>query len=162
MKFPETLTVTILERDTNLPIEGLAVVLELFATRKNNYIVGPVVSDSSGQVKFTRDECERSIKAAKEMFLMDHIDDLEECKEFLDVRLHSPEHIAAMLQRYHASPTFWGKRFQNAPQLFKTLGDIRDASFESVNIRVNNAHMLANPNLTMRISRKYVHSPIAT
>ena len=76
MKFPETLTVTILEQNTNLPIEGLAVVLELFATRKNNYIVGPVVSDSSGQVKFTRDECERSIKAAKEMFLMDHIDDL--------------------------------------------------------------------------------------
>src|SRR5580698_1604437 len=88
MKFPETLTVTILEQGTNLPIEGLAVVLELFATRKNNYIIGPVVSDSSGQVKFTRDECERSIKADKEMFLMDHIDDLEECEEFLDVRLH--------------------------------------------------------------------------
>jgi hypothetical protein len=154
MNFPETLTVTILEQNTNLPIEELAVVLELFATRKNNYIIGPFVSDSLGQVKFTRDECKRSIKADKEMFLMDYIDDLEECKQCLDVRLHSPEHIAAMLQQYQASPTFWGKRFQNATQLFNTLAHVKNGSFEPANIHIRNADMLANPNVTMRISRK--------
>jgi hypothetical protein len=154
MKLPEILTVTVLDQNTDLPAEGLAIVMELFATKKNNYSIGPAISDLAGQVKFTRAECERSVKADQQMFLMDYADDIKDCRPYLEVRLHSPEHIARMLQQYRVSPAFWGNRFQNAADLFKALEHVKNESFEPRSVRVNEAQLLANPEITMRISRK--------
>jgi hypothetical protein len=67
MNLPEVLNVTLLERGRNLPVEGLAVILRLLATRKN---MGPAISNLSGQVRFQRDECERSVIADQQMFVM--------------------------------------------------------------------------------------------
>ena len=85
MKLPEALNVTLLERGTNLPVEGLAVILRLFATRKNDYIMGPAISNLSGQVRFQRDECERSVIADQQMFVMDYGDDIQNCRPYLDI-----------------------------------------------------------------------------
>jgi hypothetical protein len=154
MELPEILTVTALDQKTSLPAEGLAIVVELFASRKNDYIVGPAISDFSGQVKFTRDECERSVKSDQQMFLMDYVGDISDCAPYLEIRLHAPEHIARMLQQYQMSPAFWGKRFQDAAKLFKALEHVKNASFEPASIRLYEVQLLANPNITMRMSRR--------
>jgi hypothetical protein len=154
MKLPEILTVTALDQKTGLPAEGLAIVVRLFASRKKNYTIGPAISDFSGQVKFTRDECERSVKADQQMFIMDYVGDISDCAPYLEIRLHAREHIARMLQQCQMSPAFWAKRFRDAAKLFLALEHVKNASFEPASVRINEAQLLSNPNITLRISRK--------
>jgi hypothetical protein len=153
VKIPAMLTVLALEQDTDLPLEGLAIVIELFARRKNNYTIGPAISDSAGQVRFTKEECERSVNSDREMFIMDYVDDIEGCKPYLEVRLHPPDRIAQMLRQYQTSPTFWGRRFQNPDRLFQALSAARNASYEPTSIRVDEAQILSNPNVSLRVRR---------
>jgi hypothetical protein len=115
MNFPDSLIVLVLDKNTNAPVKGAAIVLELFASRKNNYVVGPAISDLSGQVRFTREECERSIKADQEMFIMDYMGTLADCRPVVEVRLHSPAHLAKMLEQHQAAPRFWGRDFKMRP-----------------------------------------------
>jgi hypothetical protein len=73
MKFPDTLSVAVLMQGTNEPVSQVAVVLEIFAARKNDYIVGPLMSDELGRVEFTRAACEASIATHQKMFVMDYV-----------------------------------------------------------------------------------------
>ncbi len=78
MRFPDMLTVVARSRDTGLPAEGIAIFLVLFAESKNNYTVGPLISDERGEVKFISAQREFAIKRAQEMFIMDYEGDLGE------------------------------------------------------------------------------------
>src|SRR5438874_13257060 len=100
MRFPDKLTVTARNRATGLPANGVAIVLVLFATRKNDYYIGPLIANEDGQVEFTRVDCEAAIKRAQEVFVMDYSGDLDSCQPFIEVRLHSPDQIQTMIQQY--------------------------------------------------------------
>ena len=154
MKFPDSLSVRVLDRLTRAPVEGLAIVLELFALRKNNYIVGPAISDQAGEVQFTREECKRTIKSDQEMFIMDYEGDLEDCRPNLEVRLHAPEHINAMVRQYKSSPQFWGRRFQDAVRLFAALEKVKNDAFEPARIIANEVELLKAPQVLLLVRRK--------
>src|ERR1700674_2557290 len=109
MKFPDTLTILARDRDTGQPVRDVAIVLVLFAVRKNDYYVGPVITDENGQVRFTRAECESAIKRAQEMFIMDYHGDLASCRPVIEVSLHPPERIKGMRQQFESAPDFWGR-----------------------------------------------------
>ena len=154
MKFPDTLTIVARNRDTGLPAEGLAIVLVLFAERKNNYTVGPLISNSSGEVNFTRAECEFAIKRAQEMFIMDYHGDLESCRPMIEVSLHPPEHIKRMRQQYEASPDFWGRGFQDPKRLFTDLQKVKNADYELTRITATEAQLLTNPQLELPLVKR--------
>lgn len=152
MRFPDKLIVVAREHDTTLPAQGVAIVLVLFAKRKNDYSVGPLITNENGQVEFTRAECESAIKQAQDAFVMDYHGDLESCRPLIEVRLHLPEYIEKMLENYKTSPEFWGQGFPKS--LFTDLQKVRNAEFEPAKITASEEQILANPQLVLPLVKK--------
>jgi hypothetical protein len=51
MKLPDTLTVTAVDNETSRPVPNVAILLLLFAERKNDYDIGPFITNEMGQIK---------------------------------------------------------------------------------------------------------------
>jgi hypothetical protein len=154
MRFPEKLTVFAQDPDTRLPVKGVAIVLVLFAKRKNDYYVGPLVTDEKGQVEFTRADCEFAIRRAQEMFLMDYHGDLESCRPVIEVSLHPPERIEGMRRQYESAPDFWGRGFRDPKNLFANLQQARNSEFEPTKITATEEQILSNPQLILPLVKK--------
>ena len=154
MKFPDTLTVLVRDSDTGLPVKGVAIILVLFAKHKNNYNVGPLITDETGRVEFTRAECEFTIQREQEAFVMDYQGNLENCRPVIEVRIHLPEHIETMLQNYKTSPDFWG---QGRPKsIFAELQNVKNADYEPAQIRATEEQLRAKPQLELPLIKKAV------
>ncbi len=158
MRFPDSLTVSVRDRDTGLPVQGVAVILVLFAKRKNNYSVGPLISNENGQVKFTPAECEFAIKRAQEMFIMDYSGDLESCRPVIEVSLHPPERVEGMRQQYESAPDFWGRGFHDPKRFFAELQKVKNADYEPARITATQEQLLANPQVVLTVTRKGVRA----
>jgi hypothetical protein len=153
MMFPEKVTVVVRDRETGLSVNGVAILLMLFAARKNDYSVGPFITDEHGAVNFTRAECEFTIKQAREMFLMDYNNSLGECRPFVDIQLHPHELVEGMIRQYRAAPKFWGLGFPDPERLFAALENVKNAEYAQSTIRATEAQLLAQPHLELLLSR---------
>lgn len=158
MRFPDKLTVTAFDADTRCAIPEVAFVLVLKARHKNDYSVGPIVTDASGQASFTTCACERAIARAQDMFVMDYEGDLLSCKPAADLRLHSPESIARMIRQYEAAPAFWGSAFDDPQELFPALRRARNSLFEPLNLTVEENEILAHPGVGCFLKKKAVEA----
>ena len=155
MRFPDTLAIVARDRYTGLPARGVAIVLELFAEQKNNYTVGPLISNGRGEVEFTRAECEFAIKRTQEMFIMDYQGDLESCRPVIEVSLHPPDYIRGMRQQYETSPDFWGRAFRDPNRLFAELEKVRNADYELARITATEAQILGDqPQLELPLVKR--------
>src|SRR5258708_11381985 len=143
MRFPEKLTVVARDGATSQPVKDVAIVLVLFAKRKNDYSVGPLITNENGKVESTRAECESAIKQAQEAFVMDYHGDLESCRPLIEVRLHLPEYIEKMLQNYKTFPEFRGQAFPKS--FFTDLQKLRTADSEPAKPTTTPPHILAHP-----------------
>jgi hypothetical protein len=154
MRFPDKLTVGVRDLGTGVPAQGVAIILVLFAARKNDYYVGPLITNENGWVEFTRAECEAAIERAQEMFIMDYSGDLESCRPVIDVRLHPPEQIDAMLQQYRQSPDFWGSGFSDPKRLFADLHNVRNAKYKQAQITATEEQIASHPQLELLLEEK--------
>ena len=154
MRFPDTLTVLVRDEGAGLPAKDVAVVLVLFAAHKNDYSVGPLISDENGHVEFTRAECEFAIKRAQEMFLMDYSGNLGSCRPVIEVRLHPQERVEGMRQQYESAPEFWGRGFHDPKRLFADLQKVRNAEYKEAQITATEEQLLTNPHLVLPLTRK--------
>jgi hypothetical protein len=154
LNFPDKVTVTAIDAETGSEIAGVAFVLWLKARRKNDYFVGPAITELHGQAEFTRDACERSIVRAQEMFLMDYTGDLASCGPTAELQLHPPERIAGMIRQYEAMPQFWGIAFDNPQELFRDLRRARNSLFEPFQLVVEERNILQRPAVTCFLRRK--------
>jgi len=153
MIFPDTLVVQAIDVDTGSPVANVALVLMLRAPKKNDYRVGPVITDDAGHAKFTRAQCERTIARAQEMFVMDYFGDLSSCAPTAQVRVHFPEHVTRMIEQYDKSPQFWGRAFDDAPALFRGLRTVRNADFESAQVTFRDSEIAARPEISIMLKR---------
>ncbi|HJX85016.1 MAG TPA: hypothetical protein VJ723_11785 [Candidatus Angelobacter sp.] len=158
MRFPDKLTVVAQDRDTRLPAKGVAIVLVLFAKRKNDYYVGPLITNEKGLVEFTRADCEFAIERAQEMFLMDYHGDPESCRPVIEVNLHLPERIEGMRQQYEAAPDFWGRGFRDPKDLFAELQKSRNSEFEPAKITATEEQILTNPQLVLPLVKQQLET----
>jgi hypothetical protein len=122
MRFPDRLLVTARDRGSGLPVTNVALMMTLFAERKNDYSVGPQITDQYGEVRFTKADCEFAINQAKEMFVMDYHSSLKQCRPYIEVRLHSRERVSGMIKQYRGSPDFWGLAFREPERLMQQTG----------------------------------------
>jgi hypothetical protein len=153
LKFPDKLIINAIDADTDSEISGVAFVLWLKAEKKNDYFVGPVITNSQGQAMFTRSACERSIARAQEMFLMDYTGDLNSCKPTADLQLHPPANISAMISQYEGAPSFWGNAFDDPQELFRELRTVRNSLFEPFQLAVKEADILERPTVSCLLRR---------
>lgn len=152
MKIPDILNITVVDEGSE-PVPNVAIVLVLFASIKNDYYVGPVITDHKGSVRITRADCEEAIARAQHMFLMDYAGTLENCRGTLEVRLHLPQQIETMIQQYKSSPDFWGQAFREPASLFTALENVANSEYRSASMVVTEQQILANPNITLRLTR---------
>jgi hypothetical protein len=156
MKFPSVVTIRAMDAANRLPVPRIAITLQLIPKRKNSYFVGPLITDEFGIVRFSRNVCEESIKAAQSMFLMDYTGNLEDCAPRLAVRLLPPENIAKMIKNYESSPGFWGLAFGDPVKLFTELPTVRNAEFEPARIDVTEDQILEHPNILFPLKSKTI------
>ena len=154
MKFPDKLTLIALDAETGREVPEVAFVLVLTARQKNDYFVGPIITDRYGKASFTRGACERAIARAREMFVMDYVGDLLSCSQVADLRLHSPENIATMISQYETAPTFWGRAFDDPKEMFPALRSVRNALFEPLHLTLEEKDILERPELVCFLRRK--------
>ena len=154
MIFPDSLTVTAIDISTGRPLSEIALVLELKAQRKNNYFIGPIITDDEGDARFTRRGCEDAIAKAQNMFVMDYSGDLSSCSQIAEIRLHTPEHIAAMIDNYENSPEFWGSAFDSPKELFAGLRSVKNSSFEPSTLKVTESEIAENHAIRFLLRRK--------
>src|SRR5580700_4219677 len=154
MNFPDKLTVIVRDRQTGLPIGQVAVRMELFAAHKNNYSVGPSVTDEKGQVVFTRAACELAIKRAKEMFLMDYHSNLGECRPFVGVSRHLAERVEGMIRQYKDAPHFRGLGSDDPERTIAVLQNVKNADYASALVRASEHEIMSHPQLELLLSKK--------
>lgn len=154
MNFPDKLTVTVRNGAAGVPVNGVAIVLVLFASTKNDYHIGPQITNEQGQAEFTRAQCETAIKRIQEMFVMDYAGNLQSCRPLIEVRLHAPERITLMLQQYNQSPEFWGKPFLNPKQLFAALENVKNADYEQAQVTATEEQLAENPTVELSLLKR--------
>jgi hypothetical protein len=79
MNFPEEVTFQFIDKKTKKPVINIPAILILYAHRKNNYTIEAKISDRSGKINFTKEDCLRSIETSKKFYLMDYVSTLEDC-----------------------------------------------------------------------------------
>lgn len=154
MIFPNVLIVTAVDFQTGSPIVDVALALRLEAQKKNDYMVGPVLTDEVGHAKFTRSDCEREIAASKKMFLMDYYGDLTSCGPNLHIELVPAENLRVMIQQYEQSPEFWGTGLDNPEVLFSSLENAKNEDYEPAQLAVRSSEILKDPMVKFVLKRK--------
>lgn len=152
MKFPDVLSIRVGERSAPEPVANVAFVLILKGL-KNDYYIGPTITDDKGTCSFSRTECEDAISAAQSMFVMDYAGSLLDCKPTAELRLHSSEHIINMIRQFRSNPGFWGMPFKDPEGVFRALEKTANAAFEPFHTVVAESEMLANPELDIELVR---------
>lgn len=100
MKFPKELKLIFKDKTSKKPIDNIAVRAILHAKEKNDYNVGPYLSNKSGIIIIKRNDLLREIKASKSFFLMDYKSDLEDCSDVITLEILSNENITSFLKDY--------------------------------------------------------------
>lgn len=154
MDFPNLLTITTVDSGTGQPVRDVALLLWLFPMRKNNYAVGPKITNEEGIACFSRSDCEHAISAAQNMFLMDYSGDLADCRPIAKIVTHRPEHIEQMLKNYRESPDFWGSAFTEPEKLFRALESVVNHEYEPVELLVSEEQILRNPSVRLELRRR--------
>jgi hypothetical protein len=154
MKFPDKLSVTVSDVDSGDPLDKIAVILRLFATRKNDYSVGPQLTNELGEVEITKADCEFSIEQAQKMFLMDYAGDLSACRPVIELGLLPPENIAVMLEQYKASPNSWSLGLKEPDSYFAALHMAKNAEYLQETVTLTEAQLSASPRVSLKLRKK--------
>ncbi len=91
--FPDILAVRILDENDETPVQGIAVMLTLFARKKNDYHMIPQLSDAQGWIQIRREWVERQVEIDRNLFIMDYASSVEECSEGVELRVMSEDEI---------------------------------------------------------------------
>jgi hypothetical protein len=153
MRFPDVFSMRVTEGRTKQVVANVAFVLILKGL-KNDYYIGPTITDYSGVCSFTRHGCEEAISFAQSMFIMDYSGTLPDCKPVAELRLHSPEHISNMLKQFKMNPEFWGQPFENPQEYFRALGKAENDAFEPFHTFISDDEMLARPSMEVQLTRR--------
>ena len=98
MNFPESVTFKLIDKDGKVPVKNIAVLLILYAHKKNNYSIEAKISDNNGELIFTKQDCLKGIESSRKFYLMDYTSNLEECLPRVSIELISKETIEFVLK----------------------------------------------------------------
>ncbi len=99
MIFPNKLILHVVDQQDGKSIYGIAIMLTLFASRKNNYNF-PKVTQKDGTAVFTLEEVKKSIEDDQKMFVMDYASSLEECSSEIEVKIISEGEVRGSLAAF--------------------------------------------------------------
>ena len=114
-RFPDKICIRFVDTDKREPVAGLVCKLTLFAAAKNNYYVGPKITDALGQVCFMLGELVQMIELSWRLSGMDYQSPLEDCSSTVEIRTLAYQEIGPMIKTNKE----WGV---NVPEFLFTAG----------------------------------------
>jgi len=90
--FPERLVIRLVDSIQRLAVPALAVIVTIFARKKNDYSLARV-SQSDGVIVITRPEVKASILQDKSLFLMDYASELEDCYPEIQIKICTADEV---------------------------------------------------------------------
>jgi len=153
MEFPDELTVRVIDAASGHPVENVSFLLRLKAPVKNDYAVGPLITNQDGIIRISREGCERAIKQAKEMFIMDYSGNLSSCSKVAELRLHSPLEIANTITQFEEAPDFWGMAFDHPEELISRLRKVQNSIFRPISVPVTEEPIRQNPEIQVFLTK---------
>lgn len=120
---PEKVTIQLTDnRDGPLALPRVLFTVRLFARHRNDFFLGPYVSNDSGLVKITRTDLHHDIEAAYESGLMDYVP-VETCFSFVEIRLDHPEDIEKAIK---SRTEYWTSLLKGEKERWGTIQNLLD------------------------------------
>lgn len=89
---------------TNKPVQDILCDVTIFATRGNDYLLSPPLSDAQGLVAVSRQDIEDEIRRMQSFWLMDFPSGLDKCKPKILVAVPSGAEIVSCINEYRRDP----------------------------------------------------------
>jgi hypothetical protein len=118
--FPDTLNITILEKNTENPIMNIAAKIKLFANHKNNYNFILPLSGERGNITITQDWLKEEVRKDQNLFVMDYSSNLDDCKPQIEVSVLEVDALSRAVDAMYLYQEFTGitdteiTRYKNA------------------------------------------------
>jgi hypothetical protein len=91
--FPAVIRLKVRNCLTQEPIPNIAVMIKLFAQRKNDYYFLLPLTDKNGKADITKDWLNNKITETRKLFLMDYSSTLESCQPKLELKIMNGEEV---------------------------------------------------------------------
>jgi len=121
MNFPEQAFFRIIGKLTRQPVRKIAISLILYAHKKNDYYVGPKLTNEEGIVSFYRDECLKEIESSKKFYLMDYYSTLEECLPIISIKIKPKEELEFAIKNMRESRDVYQEYWNCSEEFLKSL-----------------------------------------
>jgi hypothetical protein len=129
MNFPEKVTFRLVDCETKKIVKNIAVLLILYAHKKNNYSIEAKISNSNGEVAFTKQDCLKDIENSKSFYLMDYASSLEECLPYISIEIISRDTINYVLKDRRESRDVYQNYWDCSEKFLKALEATDNAKY---------------------------------
>jgi hypothetical protein len=116
--FPEEINISIKNKERQA-VPNIAIFIRFFATRKNDYVLLPSLSDQKGNIKITKDWIKREIKKAVDLFVMDYASSLDTCLPKFELKVLSEKEVNRAIKAMHLFKAALGTRQEDIDGLSK-------------------------------------------
>lgn len=93
IKFPDLIKVIIVDNETKNPISNIAIIIKLFANKKNDYTFIPPISNKGGIIEISRTWLDEEIEKTRNLFIMDYSSKLDDCKLKIEIKILNKEEV---------------------------------------------------------------------
>lgn len=132
--FPQKVTVRLVDgRGKPVPLANVIVTVHLFARRKNDFDLGPYVSNEMGVITFTESDLRHDVEATYDGGLMDYVS-VESCYTFVEVRIKTEESV---LQALNARENVWKNLLKGERERWGSIENLLSAYRQSNNGLLN-------------------------
>jgi hypothetical protein len=131
---PDKITVKLVkQRQQDIPVDNILLYIKTHARHKNDFYLGPFVSDKNGVITITKNDLDNEVTATYESGLMD-FSSIENSFTFVELRLYDQNEIDKMIESRTKS---WTSLLKGEKERWTSINHLVDTLKKS-----NNKHLL--------------------
>ena len=130
---PDKITVKLVKPEQqNISVENILLYIKTNARHKNDFHLGPFVSDKNGVITITKKDLNNEVTATYESGLMDY-SSIENCFSFVELRLYDQNEIDKMIE---SRTKVWNSLLKGEKERWTSINHLVDTLKKS-----NNKHL---------------------
>ena len=131
---PDKVTIRLIkQRQQDFPVDNILLYIKSYARHKNDFYLGPFVSDKEGIITITKEDIENEVTATYESGLMDY-SGIENCFTFVELRLYDQDEINKMIE---SRSKVWTSLLKGEKERWTSINHLIETLKKS-----NNKHLL--------------------
>lgn len=154
MNFPEKVVFRLIDSQSKDSISNVAVLLILFAHKKNNYSIEAKISNSKGEVTFTKDDCIKGIEASKSFYIMDYSSSLEECLPLVSLEVISRDTISFVFNDRKKNKDIYKNYWDCSNEFLNSLNSTDNSKFVSKTYNLPESELWQNEIIEIALEKE--------